>query len=218
MFSNLITFVLGFASGCTFKELFDKRKPSSTTLSHITPNIDVLSSCKNNNDKEKPFDQSADFSLQSLKDTFDAYNVKMINAGSFGILLEQIQSSCYKDILECFLDKANTPIALVEMLKIQTTPNKEFFLTHSEESPYISEGQIDSYIVKEGGALPEFASCEDKVLYLLSLYYAKGIDDFKNSLGSYISDILSAEEKGTDITDLYESIMRLIRNRYSYIS
>lgn len=218
MFSHLITFVLGFAAGCTFKELLDKKKTPSATSCHITPSIQAPTSCQNNTDNEKTFNQSTDFSLQSLKNTFDTYNVKLTNAGSFGILLDQIRSSCYKDILKCFLDKANTPSALVDMLKMQTTPNKKFSLTHSLEPPYISKEQIDSSIVKEGVSLSEFDSYEDKVVFLLSLYYAKGIDDFKKTLGSYMSDILSAEEKGTDITDLYENIMRLIRNRYSYIS
>lgn len=221
MFSHLITFVLGFAAGCTFTELLKKKRTPSAASQNGTQNKQLPASSYtslNNASNENVCNQTDNFSLQSLKETFDSYNVKITNAGSFGILLEEIRSSCYKDLLKSFLDKVDTPQTLIEMLKTQTTPNKVFSISHSTLAPFISKEQLDSYLVKDGVSTSEFDSNSNEIKFLLSLYYAKGIDDFKNTLGSYLSDILSAHERGVDITELYENIMKIIKSRYEYLS
>lgn len=217
MMTHLITLVLGFAAGCTFKELIGKSssKSSRNTPSHISSpaaqsyHNDVEGGSKINTEE---------FGLRSLKETFDLYNVKLLNAGSFGILLRHIRSTCYKDILKMFLDKANTPEILIDMLKLQMTPAYNFEVSNSVGSPYISVDKLNDYISKEGISVSEFKSNVEKVKFLLSLYYAKGIDDFKQTLGSYMSDILSAHEQGEDISEIYIKIMDLVKSRYNYLS
>ncbi len=218
MFTHLITLALGFAAGCTFKELLDrssfKSKPTNKPRHMNSPAAHLNFHTEESVSKSS----SADFSLQSLKGIFDLYNVQPLNAGSFGILLRQIRNTCYKDILKLFLEKANTPKALVDMLKSQTTPNKHFEIGNSVGNPYISTDKINNYISEEGIAISEFKTNTEKVKFLLSLYYAKGIDDFKQTLGSYMSDMLSAYERGDNVTDIYNDIMSLVKKRYDYLS
>lgn len=218
MFSHLISFVLGFGAGRTITELLKKNKTSATTSVDGTQSKQLSATSYNEVSNENIGNQNTNFSLQSLKEIFDSYNVKIINAGSFGILLNEIRSSCHKDLLKSFLYKADTPETLIEMLKTQTTSNIGFSINHSTSAPSISREQLDSYLVKEGVSASEFDSNSDKIKFLLSLYYAKGIDDFKNTLGPYLSDILSAHERGVDITERYENIMKIIRSRYGYLS
>lgn len=218
MFAHLITLVLGFAAGCTFKELLDKSSLKSKLNNkphHMNSPAAHLSF-----PTEKDISKSTytDFSLQSLKTTFDLYNVQLLNAGSFGILLRQIRNTCYKDILKLFLEKANTPETLVAMLKSQTTPNRDFEISCSVGNPYISEDIINNYISEEGINISEIKTNTEKVKFLLSLYYTKGIDDFKQTLGSYMSDILSAYEQGDNLTDIYNDIMSHMKKRYDYLS
>ena len=215
MIAHLLTLALGFVAGCTFKDFLGSKTPKSSkrnSFSHIQPPI------TNNVSNENTVNSSSCFSLQSLKDYFDSYNVSLLNDSSFGILLRKVRSTCYKDILKLFMDKANSPEVLVEMLKTQTVPNKEFSISTSSGVPFISGDMIDAYIVEEGISTSEFSSDTEKVKFLLTLYYGKGINDFKNMLGSNLSDILSAHERGEDIGEIYKDIMYLINSRYGYLS
>ena len=116
-----------------------------------------------------------------------------------------------------FIDKATTPEQLVEMLKTQAIPDKDFSFVEINGGPYIKTDKIEAYINEEGVSLSEFNSNKEKVEFLMSLYYAKGIDDFKNTLILYTSDIIDAKENGEDITSLYDKIMSIIKKRYSYL-
>ena len=216
MFTHLITLALGFAAGCTFKEVLEKRKNRTETnnnpINHSPahPREDAKTGNRSNH--------SSDFSLQSLKSTFSSYNVSLLATSSFGALLREVRSSCYKDILRIFLEKATTPEIMVEMLKNQIIPDKDFIIESYSGAPYISKEKLESYIIEEGVPATEFNSNENRVKFLLSLYHAKGIEDFKNTLGSDLSDILTFHENGDNITEAYNAIMKLIKSRYEYLS
>lgn len=217
MFSHLITFILGFAAGVTIKELLGsnprtlvrKQDNSYHGVSPIT-NRQMRTSNGNNHGN--------DFSLQSLQGLFSSYGIGVLNAGSLGILLRKIRSTCYKDILKLLMDKASTPEQLVDLLKTQVIADKDFSFVETVGEPYIQSDKIDAYIKEEGVSLSEFGSNKEKIIFLLSLYYAKGIDDFKNTLGTYLSDIISANERGEDILSRYNEIMNVVKNRYSFLS
>ena len=116
------------------------------------------------------------------------------------------------------MDKASTPEQLVDLLKTQVISDKDFSFVETAGEPYIQSDKINAYIKEEGVPLSEFGSNKEKIIFLLSLYYAKGIDDFKNTMGSYLSDIISANDRGEDISSLYDEIMKLVKNRYSFLS
>lgn len=217
MFSHLITFALGFAAGCTFKEILEKRKGKSISQRDFSIQDSHVPSCADTNTRTEDTSTS-DFSLQSLKSIFSMYNVDLLTVSSFGILLRKVRSTSYKDILKLFIEEASTPEIMVEMLKEQTIPDKNFVIESSSGSPYISKEKLESYIIEEGVSIAEFKTNNDRVRFLLSLYYAKGIDDFKNTLGSDMSDILTFHENGDDIDDAYNGIMKLIKSRYEYLS
>ncbi len=216
MFTQLITLVVGFVAGCTVSEII-KSKTYKSIIRYNNPTnkrpseeIHDVESVRNSHGKE--------FSLQSLQNIFGFYGVSILNAGSFGILLRKIRSSSYKDILKLFLDEASTPDLLVEMLKTRLIPSKDFSFIESSGSPYIQTEEIEAYIKEEDIPNPEFNCNKDKIEFLLSLYYAKGLNDFKNTLGTYISDIINAKENGNDITVLYSDIMSLVKSRYSFLT
>ena len=116
------------------------------------------------------------------------------------------------------MDEAATPELLVEMLKTKVIPDKDFSFVETSGAPYIQTEKIEAYIKEEGVPMSEFSCDKDKIGFLLSLYYAKGIDDFKNTLGTYMSDIIEADENGDDISVLYSDIMSLVKSRYSFLA
>lgn len=217
MFSHLITLILGFAAGCTIREILGSspRTPSRKQNEHYNGVSPITTrQMKSSNETNK----GSGFSLQSLRALFSSYGVGIHNAGSLGILLRKIRSTCYKEILKLLIDNASTPEQMVELLTTQVISDKNFTFNETVGEPYIQSDKIDAYIIEEGVSLSEFRSNKEKVSFLLSLYYAKGIDDFKNTLGTYMSDIISANERGEDISSLYNEIMNLVKNRYSYLS
>lgn len=213
MFTHLITLVLGFVAGCTVGELI-KSKSHKPINRYNNPTVNRPSSEVIHNVEC----HGGEFSLQSLQSIFSFYGVSMLNAGSFGILLRKIRSTGYKDILKLFLDEAATPELLVDMLTTKAIPNKDFSFVETSGTPYIQTERIEAYIKEEGVSLSEFSCNKDKIGFLLSLYYAKGIDDFKNTLGTYMSDIIEANENGDDIAVLYSDIMSLVKSRYSFFT
>lgn len=217
MFTHLITLVLGFAAGCTVWELI-KSKSHKPINRYNNPTVNRPSSEVIHNVESTHTSHAEEFSLQSLQSIFSFYGVSMLNAGSFGILLRKIRTTSYKDILKLFLDEAATPELLTNMLKTKVIPDKDFSFAETGGAPYIQTEKIEAYIKEEGVPMSEFSCNKDKIGFLLSLYYAKGIDDFKNTLGTYMSDIIKANENGDDISILYSDIMSLVKSRYSFLT
>ena len=63
----------------------------------------------------------------------------------------------------------------------------------------------------------EVEGVDEKVSFLLTLSHTKGIADFKNTLSFYFSDIIKSAEANEDITEKYEQIMKIFKNRYEFM-
>lgn len=223
MWKNVICSILGFVAGCSFRDLLQTKriKKDNNRRSHTSPteghhngikHIDELSGSKNNQfENEK-------FSLNAIKDVFSAYNVELINYGSFSILLREIKYNCYKNLLKMFIDKATSAEKLVAMLKEDITPAFVVDIKPSSQSPFISDKELDEYIKGEGAMPDEIGTREEKVKFLLTISHAHGVENFRNILGGYLTEILECAEHGEDITELYQHIIKIIESRYEYVS
>lgn len=217
MWSHIIIAILGFAAGCTFKELLSSKGGSNPQANQESPQSNTIPPLIPSVPTHQPM-MVKDFSLSSIKYVFDDNNVQLINSGSFGVLLRTIRDNSYKKLLKLFIDEAKSPKDLVSLLKNGITPTFEVRPTSSSAAPYIEEEKLDNYISQEGVSTSNFKSCRDKAVFLLSLNHNKGIDDFKKTLGIYMTEILELDKNGMDITDLYNQIMKIISDRYSYIA
>ena len=213
MWSNIIFLLVGFGIGCTFKELLGKKDAPGEPGQSSIPPINFRPNTSDNNSQP----HVKGFSLISIKEVFDLYHVTLINESSFSALLREIKNQCYKNLLKRFIDNANTPEELVRMLKEESTPKFDCSLRYSNQPPYISEDKLNEY-VKEANASPsDIGGCGEKIQFLMTLHHARGIENFKNTLGMYLKDILDEYDRGEDISASYTKIMDIIKSRFEYL-
>ncbi len=213
MWSNIIFLLVGFGIGCTFKELLGKKDvPNERRQANIPP-VSYRPSTTNSSTQSRV----NGFSLNSIRDVFDSYHVTLINESSFSALLREIKNQCYKNLLKRFMDNANSPESLVRMLKEESTPRFDVSLHYSNQPPYISDERLNEY-VKEANASPsDIGGSGEKVKFLMTLNHARGVENFKNTLGMYLNEILDEYDRGEDISESYLKIMDIIKSRYEYL-
>lgn len=216
MWTNVICSILGFVAGCSFRELLGKKKKRSDSAQRIYPSPVEEQKDYNKNIEKKQCNNA--FSLNSIIEVFLTYNVDMIGASSFGVLRRKIKSDCYKNLLKLFIDKATSPEKMVTMLKENTTPTFVLNLKPSTQPPFIDEEKLDKYIKEENASPNEIGTMDEKVKFLLTMSYGRGIENFKITLGAYLTEILDGAERGEDITELYLQAMKIIKSRYEYVS
>lgn len=216
MLTHLVLLVAGVYGGYRFKEWLDKNKQPGNRNESDELLMNSKSKMSDGSNISSP--NQMDFSLDSIKSVFDAYNVTLIGAGSFYSLLRKIKNQSYKRILKMFIDDATTSEKLVKMLKEGVTPQLEISIRHSNQPPYISDDKLNEYIKEQNVSPENFVNSEEKVKFLLTLYHARGLEDFKNTLGVYLTGILEEYDNGVDTTDSYNEIMKMIKSRYEYLS
>lgn len=221
MWTNVICSILGFVAGCSFRDLLGKKKTRGDSPKRIYPSpVKERKDYKITENKNLEKDQSNNsaFSLNAIHEVFSTYNVDMISASSFGVLRRKIKSDCYKNLLKLFIDKATSPEKMVTMLKENTTPTFVLNLKPSTQPPFIDEEKLDKYIKEENASPDEIGTMDEKVKFLLTMSYGRGIENFKITLGAYLTEILDGAERGEDITELYLKAMKIIKSRYEYVS
>lgn len=221
MWTHLISSIVGFIAGCSFRDLLGKKNTRKDSTKRIYPSTTderryhEVSSQKHLEENQY---NNATFSLNAIQEVFSTYNVDIIAASSFGVLRRKIKSDCYKNLLKLFIDKATSPEKMVTMLKDNMTPTFVLNLKPSIEPPLINEEKLNKYIKEENASPNEIGTIEEKVKFLLTMSYVRGIENFKRALGAYLTEILDGAEHGEDITELYSQAMKIIKSRYEYVS
>lgn len=223
MWKEIVFSILGFVSGCSFQELFGKKVKSKNHMKRNCPqSTDRREGSKTDINTHVDFEKkqcgNAAFSLNSIGEVFSAYNVEIISAGSFEVLLRKIKADCYKNLLKMFIDKATSPENMATMLREETTSAFVVNINPSAQPPFIDEEKLNKYIKEEDASPDEIGTIEEKIKFLLTISYARGIENFKRTLGAYLTEILDGAERGEDITELYQQAMKIIKSRYGYVS
>lgn len=225
MWTHLITLAVGFAAGCKIKDLLDngritgfgnkfKSKHTSYVKVHTPTNE---SSTHTTNYVESHQSKSNDFSLQSIRHIFNDNNVELINAGSFNALLRQVRNHSYKNILKNIVENATSPEKLVHLLRTGVTPSFTINIIPADDAPYIETTKLDDYISLEKINPSDVGDTTEKVRFLLTLSHTRGIEDFKNTLGPYFSEIIQLADSNEDVSEMYAQIMKIVRNRYDFM-
>lgn len=224
MWTHLITFLVGFVAGGKFKDIIgnnyikDRSDKSSNSSIKDEPFSLTNESKKfeyaNNGYKSKV---TTGFSLYSIKHVFDNYSIDIIDTSSFNVLLREVRSKCYKKFLETIVTKATSPQKLVDLLKTETMPTFNVEMLASDKPPFIEASKLDELIRRENINPKNVGNLVEKVSFLLTLSHTRGIEDFKNTLGYYFSDIIKSADSNDDISEQYEEIMKIIKNRYQFM-
>lgn len=218
MWTHLIALIVGFAAGCKFKDLFcisGNSRSSQTIKSQCDISENTVKSSSNAKVSENNSRES--FSLASIKYLFDDYGVKLINAGSFSVLLREIRNKCYNDIIKKIVTTATSSQLLVDLLKTETVPSFSVDIIPSNKAPFIDVSKLDELIKRENVNPNEVQGVDEKVSFLLTLSHTRGIADFKNTLSFYFSDIIKSAEANEDIAEKYEQVMKILKTRYEFI-
>lgn len=215
-----IAFTLGLGLGVVCPPFIERLKKYFRNIQQVLTNKP-----KSSNVNIPPEENGNDstvcngFSLDAINSIFSEYGVRLTNSGSFYLLMQKIESCCYKKLLKTFADKVTSSEILVDMLRKELNSKlEEVNISDSNQPPYIEETKLDEYIAKESALSKDFGTADQKVKFLLSRSYEHGIERFKNVLGAYLTEILEASEKGEDIDDLYREIMKLVQSHYEYVS
>ena len=132
-------------------------------------------------------------------------------------MLREIRNKCYNDIIKKIVTTATSSQLLVDLLKTETVPSFSVDIIPSNKTPFIDVSKLDELIKRENVNPNEVQGVDEKVSFLLTLSHAKGIADFKNTLSFYFSDIIKSAEANEDITEKYEQIMKILKNRYEFM-
>lgn len=226
MWTHLITLIVGFVAGCKFNDLlgkgnardmFDKSSKSSIHENPFNSPKEKKNSENGNNSGYNPTVTNG-FSLTSIKHVFDNYGIDIINSGSFNVLLREVRNQCYKNILRNIVEKATSADKLLDLLRTETTPTFVINVLPSNKEPLLEETKLDELIRLENINPSEIGNATEKVKFLLTLSHTRGIEDFKNTLGSYFSEMIDRADSNEDVSELYERIMKTVRNRYEFMN
>ena len=219
MLEKLLCAVLGFVAGCSFCKFFNfgKKKSSQCDDERIATEEPKYRNRAYNVKNESNMNVAEGFSLLSIAHVFSEYHVEIVDASSFAILMRKIRYRSYEDILKKFIDEATSVDKLVKMLKEASIPSFDVTVEPANEAPYISESKLNEYIEKENVSPRDINSVENKVVFLLKLSFGRGLEDFKTTLSIYMTEFIENYEQGMDVSDLYQTIMGLIKKKYSLI-
>lgn len=226
MWTHLITFIVGFAAGCKIRDLLGEDKingSGNSFISKLSPHVTFLTpanegstyttNCTNSRSSE-----SRGFSLQSIRHIFNENNVELINAGSFNVLLREVRNHSYKSLLRNIVENATSPDKLVHLLQNEVTPSFVVNIKPAEGAPYIETSKLDESIYQEKINPSDVGDTTEKVKFLLTLSHTRGIEDLKKTLGPYFNDIIKHANSNEDVSEMYVEIMKIVRNRYEFMS
>ena len=208
----ILATVLGFGIGFKLKECLCKKEKSSDqpdvrSIIHEFPNG---AGAMQQNDSM--------FSLHSIEELFDRFNVPLTSDYSFSRLLDAIEKDAYVTMLRHIDANISSPDEFFLYLN-----NEEFNVSHiemvkSRGDPYLTQDIVNKLLEENGVDYTHLKTIEEKVEFLLILARGKGAKRFRESFGSDLTTFINKYGKGEKTDVLFESIKTIIRNRLDFLS
>lgn len=220
MWGTLITFVLGFAAGCGFKEIITaSRKPANGHIQNKSGfDSGYISSQSSRGENVNSGSSNTGFNLDSIAYLFSEYNVPLVDANSFANLLRSIENKTFTQTLQYFVDNASSSQMLYELLEkeiskdLVLTPHfsaKKIIIPDSLINKLLSERQLNA----ASNAMPT-----EKIQLLVSFAVTKGLKAFQNATGNSLNEFLDKYKKGLNVQSLYEEIYGNIKDTLEFLS
>ena len=225
MWGTIISFVLGFAAGCGFKEIVIGSK--SNKNSKDTPKNSVKFANKSadlksmvvstgQTEPQNPEDVNG-FNLSLINYLFDEYNVDLVDANSFSNLLRAIENTTYRQTLQLFVDKAKTAEQLYYMLENESSKDVILQLKNTTQRVILPMRIIDKLLSDRNIMLEQGIYSETKMQLLVSYSVTNGLKSFQKSLGNSMSNFVAKYESGDDVESLYMEIYTNIKDTLDYL-
>jgi|GEM_PF-5741171 len=221
MWSTLITFVLGFASGCGFKEIITASKKQRNGYSAQNERLDsnyIQSSQPTHEEKASLGSPNMGFNLDSISYVFSEYNVPLVDANSFANLLTAIENKTFAQTLQYFVDNASTPEMLYKLLENETSKDLVLLPRYSTNKIIIPDSLINKLLSGRQLNAAFNATATEKIQLLVSFAITKGLKAFQNTTGNSLNEFLESYEKGLNVQSLYEEIYGNIKDSLEFLS
>lgn len=211
MIQFAVGIALGFAIGCTFKELIKKRPKVSASIANINkkPPKGLSQSSENSAGKL--------FNLSQISSLFSEYKIDLNDIDAFPRLLKFIWQKSYLNLLKLFIDEGTSISELAHILNNMNTPTLDITFSSGYGGAVITEEALNILIDKEDVDHSNITSVDDKIRFLLMLSYGKGIQRLKNEYGDKFEVFLDDYAKGNDVSGTYDDIMTSIKSRYNFL-
>lgn len=227
MLSTIITFALGFAAGCSMREIIRKSKAQrseTNSASHpefkkplSTPHRATMSVSKSAVQRDSN-SSTCGFNLASIEYLFNDYNIRLIDENSFSNLLRAIENATYKQTLQLFVEKATSPELLYNLIENETSKDVVMKQRHSYKVINLPEDIIDKLIASRSLEAASIHTVNEKVQLLLSFSVSNGLKSFQSSMGNSLEDFINKFQAGDDVKTLYMEIYNNIKDTYNYLT
>lgn len=221
MWSTLITFVLGFAAGCGFKEIITASKKQKTGYCKKNGRIDssyIQSSQPSQEDNVSLGSPNMGFNLDSIAYVFSEYNVPLVDANSFANLLRAIENRTFTQTLQYFVDNASTPEMLYKLLENESSRDLVLIPRYSAKKIIIPDSLINKLLSERQLNAASNATTPEKIQLLVFFAITKGLKAFQNTTGNSLNEFLENYEKGLNVESLYEEIYGNIKDTLEFLS
>lgn len=222
--SILCAAALGFAIGSRYKDCLCKKKQSGNNNKTQNVSFDTTKKSSTNptgnfNREDAKYGGTLDgFSLKSISNVFKQFNVPLSSSNSFSLLLDTIERSSYKILLEKILFKATSPKLFYDFLCNKDFNIVQFEISGASGAPIISDSELNKILGNENIDYSALNSPKEKIELLLALFQGKGTKRFQESFGSDLSTFIELYESGQSVDTLYNNIMSTIKRRLDFLS
>lgn len=223
MWGTIISFVLGFAAGCGFKEIIGKQKADKSTTPKRTPTMShpvinrTYNTRRNQVETVSVPENNNGFNLNSISYLFSEFNVQLADVNSFTNLLRTIENTTYTQTLQYFVDNATTPIALYNLLEHGSSKDIIVKPTYSSSKTILPDAIINKLLSDRKIDYTQISSAKDKVQILVSYAVTKGLKSFQQSMGNSLNEFVEKNKDNQDVDSLYREIYANIKETLNYL-
>lgn len=213
-----LSVALGFALGCTYRELMGSRRSAPRPAPGKRREEDAEVGAGTG--KTEPVETGAggSFDLSRISDLFEEYKIDKKDIGAFPRLLKFIWQQSYLDLLRLFVEQGASPDAFARILRDMNTPCPEITFSAGSGQAFVTEESLNALIAEAGVACETLPGTDDKVRFLLMLSYGKGVRMFRDEFGEDFEAFLEAYEQGREVSGLHAELMDGLRARYEFVS
>ncbi len=218
MLKFLIGTILGFAAGCSLKDIITSKFGDLDKSSSMK-----APECKRPLNAQKLYasgqsEKLSEFNLCSILPLFEKYKIDLVGVNSFSILLDKLERVTYLNTLKLFAEKVSTPEDLIALIEQGETYDEPLLFEKSFKNIMISEDYINQIFAKNNIDYASIDNIEEKVQLLVSLYISKGLKQFQNTMGPSLEQFISDYKEQKDVSVIFESIMKKINKALSFMS
>lgn len=212
--------IFGFVAGCSLKD-FILSKLDECKKFQIPQSLLKIekTSLKHNGGSQATADAySNSFNLCSIQSVFDKYEVKLLGANSFTILLNKIERVAYKETLTQFYTSVHNPEDLFTLIEHGNTYNEIVKPQYSRNSILLSETHINEMLNKNDIFYSNETSITDKIQTLVTFHVSKGLSQFQKTMGPSLGQFITDYKKNKDVSLLFEGIKANISRALNLLS